>query len=78
MFWNQAKGSCKRKEQAYNRHLQRLRNHLSESALQLQTKSERAVESKTGKRKAQQMCWNLWLSGLLQHQFFYARVFLLF
>ncbi len=63
MFWNQEKDSFKRKEQAYNRHLQRLRNHLAESSLQLETKSERIVEPETVKRKAQQMYWNLWLSG---------------
>ncbi len=63
MFWNQEKDSFKRKEQAYNSHLQRLRNHLAESSLQLETKSERVVEPETVKRKAQKMYWNLWLSG---------------
>lgn len=68
MFQNQEKDSYKRKEQAYNRHLQRLRNHLAESSLQLETKAERVVEPGTIKRKEKQMYWNLWLSGLLQLQ----------
>ena len=63
MFRNQEKDSYKRKEQAYKRHLQRLRNFLAESSLQLETKSERLVEPEMIKRERQQLYRNLWLSG---------------
>lgn len=63
MFRNQEKDSYKRKEQAYKRHLQRLRNYLAQSSLQLETKSEQVVAPGMIKRERQQLYWNLWLSG---------------
>ena len=42
-FWNiEEKSSYK--EQVYNKHLQRLRNHLCEDVLQFETRSEQVVE----------------------------------
>lgn len=38
-------GESSYKEQAYKKHLQRLRNHLSEDAFQSETKSGKAFES---------------------------------
>lgn len=54
----QEESSYKRKEEAYNKHLQRLQTHLLKAALQSEAKPQQKFESEPVKQKSPGVQWH--------------------